>query len=239
LLSENLALPLSLGMLLLLPNAASGVALGLATLCRASSAFLFLASACFINWRRAILIAGLAFVVVLPWTLRNYDTFGKIVPVTTEAGVTLHYSFWPVVERGKTIWGVIRDDYAGGNEADRSREESIDVLRGLKRDPLRPLELVPQKLFYLFIPVDWELFPTSRTINWGYLVLFVPALIGALRCKCYLLWTLPLATVLQAIIFYGSPRFRLMMEPSLVIWAAASTMGFAESERGEIPQKCL
>jgi hypothetical protein len=35
------------------------------------------------------------------------------------------------------------------------------------------------------------------------------------------LFILPVATLLQAVVFYGSPRFRLQAEPILVILAAA------------------
>ena len=74
----------------------------------------------------------------------------------------------------------------------------------------------------LLAPFDWEVFPhasgTTRSLNVGYLLILFPALlgfIGILRERVrdqWLLWIVPLIVVLQSVLFYGSPRFRLPAE---------------------------
>jgi len=72
------------------------------------------------------------------------------------------------------------------------------------------------------VPLDWEVFPhapgTTRSLNIGYLLILFPAFVGFIvmirRRLSYqwLLWLVPAIVLLQSIVFYGSPRFRLPAE---------------------------
>jgi len=72
------------------------------------------------------------------------------------------------------------------------------------------------------VPLDWEVFQhapgTTRSLNVGYLLILLPALLGfvvMLRRRIrhqWVLWIIPATVLLQSIVFYGSPRFRLPAE---------------------------
>ena len=83
----------------------------------------------------------------------------------------------------------------------------------------------------LLVPLDWEVFAhapgTTRSLNIGYLLILLPALIGLiamLRERVpyqWVLWIVPGLVLLQSIVFYGSPRFRLPAELIAIVPAAA------------------
>jgi len=80
------------------------------------------------------------------------------------------------------------------------------------------------------VPLDWEVFPhapgTTRSLNIGYLLILFPAFVGfvvMIRRRLphqWLLWLVPAIVLLQAILFYGSPRFRLPAELIALLPAA-------------------
>ena len=83
----------------------------------------------------------------------------------------------------------------------------------------------------MLVPLDWEIFAhapgTTKSLNIGYLLILLPALIGfiaMLRERVpyqWLLWIVPGLVLLQSILFYGSPRFRLPAELIAIIPTAA------------------
>jgi len=80
------------------------------------------------------------------------------------------------------------------------------------------------------VPLDWEVFPhapgTTRSLNIGYLLILLPAFVGfvaMIRRRLphqWLLWLVLAIVLLQAILFYGSPRFRLTAELIALLPAA-------------------
>jgi hypothetical protein len=101
----------------------------------------------------------------------------------------------------------------------------------LRAAPVRALRLLPEKFVSAIVPFDWEVFPDSnggRSFNVVYLLALVPAGCGALtlwRKRAPFFWVAaaPLVAVtLQTMIFYGSPRFRLMGEPSLLLFSSVA-----------------
>lgn len=90
--------------------------------------------------------------------------------------------------------------------------------------------MIPSKLASLLVPFDWEVYPhalgTTRSINFGYLLILLPALGGFIlmvrrRSPCqWLLWIVPATVLFQSILFYGSPRFRLPAELIALLPAA-------------------
>jgi 4-amino-4-deoxy-L-arabinose transferase-like glycosyltransferase len=188
-----------------------------------------------------------AFVVCLlvgiaPWLYRNYRTFGRFPVLTTQVGITLYASYWPPQVAGKPIWGNLpgREDphvakaYSLGTELDASSELLSATRAGLLAEPTLAFTLWPRKLVAMLAPFDWEWFPKapgeSRRLNVGYLLLIPLALLGAGRLLRRSPWTLillPLGTLLQTLCFYGSPRFRLLAEPILLLAAAAGLLRLA------------
>lgn len=195
-----------------------------------------------ISWRQltaATAIGLAAFVVVMtPWTIRNYRVFHRFVPVATQDGLTLYASYWPPQKDGKLIWGTLPDASdpvvaqaeRSGNEVEASKYLSDVTKHRLRETPGYFFRLIPAKLIALVVPLDWEIFPhdagQSRSVNYGYLLLILPALFGFIILvrrparHQWLLWILPLTVLIQAILFYGSPRFRLPAELIAVLLAA-------------------
>lgn len=222
-----------------------GVLLGLGVLTRAAGVFFALTLLAFVAtsaWRqREIRTATVVTVLVsmgtlMPWLIRNDRVFGQGPSLTTQAGLTLYSSYWPPEAHGKRIWGnvattedpEVRTAYAMGNEATASGQLTQATLARLLADPMRAVRLLPEKLLSCLVPLDWEIFPHpegARSFNWAYAFLLVPAAWGA-----WTLWSqqapfrwliaVPfIAVLVQTIIFYGSPRFRLLGEPSLLLFA--------------------
>ena len=199
----------------------------------------------------ALLLAIAAFIVVLtPWTVRNYGLFHRFVPVATQEGLTLYGSYWPPVKNGRLIWGTlpgpedpnIAAANAAGDEVTASKYLQQVTLRRLRAQPGYFFRVIPSKMMSLLVPLDWEILPhpigTGRKINWGYLLIALPALFGFLlvlrnpRSNQWLLWIIPILVVVQTIVFYGSPRFRLPAEPIAILLAAVSlapAWGFLKS----------
>jgi 4-amino-4-deoxy-L-arabinose transferase-like glycosyltransferase len=221
-----------------------GVFCAINTLVRGSNLFVPLAVACallFIRWRTRsvnwnqfvapLLVLALAFVLpLIPWTVRNYGVFHEPITIATQGGLTLYSSYWPPQKNGKLIWGSLPGNEdpaiaaAGkmGDEVLASRYLNDLTMQRLREDPGIFFRLIPSKMMSLLAPFDWEVFPhapgTTRSLNVGYLLILLPALLGfivivrrRLRDQ-WLLWLMPAMVLLQSIAFYGSPRFRLPAE---------------------------
>ncbi|PYS84890.1 MAG: hypothetical protein DMF67_03175 [Acidobacteria bacterium] len=262
LLSENLALPLLLATLcaaaLLLRAerrrflwaAALGVLLGLGVLVRSNNSLIvaLLLLGLFVSFwkrregRRAYLSLGVVVAVLLltllPWEVRNYRVFHRVVPLTTNDGITLYGAYWPPRVGSKRIYGNVPglEDPAivaasrAGDEADVSGYLRRLTLQRLRENPRYYFQLLPEKLFYMVAPVDWETFPhrpgTERSFNVGYALSSVLALFGfwvSIRCRVphqWLLWPGPISVLVQTLIFYGGPRYRLPAEPTIILLAS-------------------
>jgi 4-amino-4-deoxy-L-arabinose transferase-like glycosyltransferase len=202
----------------------------------------------FRNWKE--LIAPLAVMAVMftltlvPWTIRNYRAFHEFIPIATQDGLTLYGSYWPPQQNGKRIWGSLPGDEdpaivaaaQTGNEVSASRYLQRVTLERLRENPSFFFSLIPSKLASLLVPLDWEVFPhapgTTRSLNIGYLLILLPALLGFVimireRVRYqWLLWSVLAIVLLQSILIYGSPRFRLPAEliailpASVGVWSA-------------------
>jgi 4-amino-4-deoxy-L-arabinose transferase-like glycosyltransferase len=228
----------------------TGATLALAVLTRASSAFLvvllllglLISFAKQAGLRRAVVITLMTIlplsVGLLPWAYRNHRLFGRGPVLTTEGGITLYTSYWPPRAGIKPIWGNVPGGEdptvaAAGqlrNEAAVSAELAAVTIKRLVSEPGLFFSLWPEKLMWSVAPFDWEWFPRragqTRSLNSGYLLLLVPAVIGLRRLWTrpqkgqWLLWLLPAAVFVQTLVFYGGPRLRLPAESSLLILAA-------------------
>ncbi|HEX3559043.1 MAG TPA: glycosyltransferase family 39 protein [Pyrinomonadaceae bacterium] len=213
-------------------------------------AIVLLAGMVFIAWRRgrrwrqlaaaSVLVCAGCALALLPWTARNYRVFHRLVPVATQDGMGLYASYWPPVRDGKMIWGNLPGDEdpawaaatRAGDEATASKYLQRVTLERLREHPGHFFRVLPPKLLSLAAPFDWEWFPhapgTVRSLNPVYVLLLIPAMLGLLVLRRrpaphgWLLWVLPLTVLAQAVIFYGSPRFRLPAETSVLLWAAVA-----------------
>lgn len=200
--------------------------------------------------RLALILAGVC-AVMAPWAVRNYAVFGRFVPLATQEGIGLYASYWPPVSGAKRVWGNLpgKEDrevalaYSLNDEVETSRRLQSLVWRRLLQEPSHFFKLWPPKIISMAAPFDWEWFPhrpgRTRSWNFGYLLLLLPSMAGAtvlLRQpleRVWLLAVLPVAVLIQTLVFYGSPRFRLPAELIVILLAPVgidwAVRRFAES----------
>ena len=146
--------------------ASAGVVCGLAILVRPAMLFFLPVAGLWLAVRRrlpiaALLIAG-ALVVVAPWTVRNYRTYGRVILVASEGGVTFWTGNHPLA-RGE-------GDLAANPEIKRAELDFRARHAGLTASELEPLYyrealdyianhplwwagLLVRKAFYTVVPI--------------------------------------------------------------------------------------
>lgn len=206
------------------------------------------------GWRRgllAVVLAGVGLAAVLvPWAARNRGVFGRPVLVATQDGMGLYSSFWPPLKNGRPVWGtlpgaedpVVAEAAGAGDEAAVSESLRRAAVERLRQDPSHFFRVVPSKLVSLVAPLDWETFPhaagASRSLNPVYVLVLIPAMLGLFvmrwrgRPLRSVLWVVPSAVLAQALVTYGSPRFRLPAETSAIVWASAALVWAWDRRRG-------
>jgi len=235
-----------------------GFLLGLSVLARGANlitAALLLGLILLATWRvegfakasgRVFLVTLAMAFTLAPWVIRNYIVFHRLTPMTAQDGIALYASYWPPRVGSKLIWGNLPGEedpavaaaFKAGDEMAVSEYLKRETINRLKAEPLYFFRLWPAKLISLLAPFDWETFPhptgASRSFNWGYVLILLPAALGALiffrnpiRQKWALL-VLPASVLIQALVFYGSPRFRLTAELIVIILAAAGISKLAK-----------
>jgi hypothetical protein len=179
----------------------------------------------------AVVAIGLA-LVMAPWAVRNCVRLGAFVPFANVGGLTLYNSYVvPAAGFGyNSLDGVGADYFRIDSETDRSRYLVVRTVRFISENPLHAVKLCVLKLMHLVYPFDghWSAvsFGSKYNVFWGLVLSFAlfGGLIGAGRAGSaeQLLCLLLLSFLVGAAVFYGSPRFRLPLEPLLISFAAAS-----------------
>lgn len=177
-----------------------------------------------------ILVVPVTFVLVLtPWTLRNYRVHGAFVPVTTQIGTMLYASYNPP----KGIFGLApRDEVTAAAEQLSEPEASAALVRAavdsIRTSPGKALRLEALKVLYFWAPLDWEILPFYGAFTPTYAFIAVWSLFYVvLRLPpensppTWPAWLPILYFFGMALLFQGSPRYRLPVEPLLALFAAA------------------
>jgi 4-amino-4-deoxy-L-arabinose transferase-like glycosyltransferase len=224
--------------------AAAGALAGLATLTRPATLFFLPLVLLFFIARRQVLLAAVlglsAVAVVVPWTIRNALAYGRIVPVSSQGGIT----FWTGNNRLATGEG----DMAANPEIklanlelrrrhpSRSPEalEPIywrEAFRDIAADPLWWLGLQARKAFYTVVPIgpSYRLhsprYFVASLVSYGALLPF--GVLGALALQRRAeqpraLWMLAGSAVLVCLVFFPQERFRVpVLDPALIVCAGA------------------
>lgn len=200
--------------------------------------------------RRALLSAAAlagVLVVMTPWTIRNYQTFGRFVPLETSGGVIFLMAYYEGATGRYLLsdWEAVHGRYLNASPEEFSRS-ALGYRLGLERiasDPIRIVKLLPRRLGYLFDLEGREhlwLYTSSyfgeystwrvRAAGWAIVASFPVLALGALASITFgppprghvewlLLWVLGVMIV-QLLTIYGDPRFHLPLVPLLAIVAA-------------------
>jgi len=223
-----------------------GLALGIAALTR-SIIFLFPLFIIFLTGRRLVpknysikkyilTIFILIFFFILPisvWTLRNWLVFHKFIPIVSRTGIGLYISYFP--KDGK-FYGFNVLDATNENakfltlKADQTIFWVKETLKFIKNNPTRFLKLEFLKTLYFWSPFDWEIIGYGvYNFMYGFIVPFFicGVFITLKRFRELLPIYLPIIySFFIALVTYGSPRFRLPIEPYLIIIASVGITYF-------------
>jgi hypothetical protein len=88
------------------------------------------------------------------------------------------------------------------------------------------------KAGYFWIPFDWEIMGVGKGLyHYQYVVILPFAVLGMFvlfrKLDKYVFLYIPLVYVfMMSLVFYGSPRFRMPLEPYLIIFAVAGAYKF-------------
>ena len=216
-----------------------GIALGLATLTRASTIWFPVVVAGWLLFQRpvdvrrwaaqAVVFCAAMWLVVGPWTLRNARVYRAFVPVTLVTGLPL-FTGNNVYARGDSVdasnwpayaplgFGAIEDPV----ERDRAYMRAVfQFWRGLT--PAQHVQLIAKK-FFLF----WTDFGSAY--NWVYGLMVPWALVGAWvtrrNRRAWVLSGLIGYTLAMCLVAFGIERMRLPVEPYLILLASAGVLWF-------------
>jgi len=181
-------------------------------------------------------ICMLGFMLVMSfWTYRNYKVYNTFVPVSTQGGYALYSSYFPKEGR---IFGLNAMDenvrYAKnlGSQPEMSKFLAQKTVEFIKSNPRKVLRLEILKFFYFWAPFDWEIIGYEKGIyNFQYVFMIPFAIFGMFLLlrdfKKFVPLYIPILYFLfMSLIFYGSPRFRMPIEPYLIIFFAAAIYKF-------------
>jgi hypothetical protein len=219
-----------------------GVLLGALTLVRPSfTLFPLVVGALFVlrHWpARGFLALAVSYLAVLaPWVARNHEATGRAI-VSSNGGMTL-YSSW--VHTPGQAWGTVTQDATMHQALGMPSVESDRFLRDktwqwLRAHPGEAASMLPKKLALVISPIDWEVIGRGVKRAWNpfFVVMAMAAGVGAVRSWrrdadfvlfAILAWAMFVAL---SLVFYGSARMRLPLEP-LLIMLASSLVPKAES----------
>jgi 4-amino-4-deoxy-L-arabinose transferase-like glycosyltransferase len=238
--------------------ASAGLALGLAALVRPAALVPFAVFALVLvanrprDWRRIsiqVAIFTMSFLgPILPWSVRNYVVLGRPVLIATEGGCTFwggnndlvlneprRYGVWAPF----TVLPSLDRILAARDEIERDQIEWRLGMEWVRTHMSSMPRLLLFKFCRLLLP-DLESPSKSYILIQAagytpFLILFVLGGFRSLwdrRSRTISWWVLHLtilATVLTALIFYGSPRFRDAVLPVLMVYASLGLATFFPS----------
>ena len=233
--------------------ALSAVLLGLTALTRSFIAPIVVAYAVmlpvmlpsrFVSRAKTTLGYTLIFVLtLLPWMARNYVAFDEFVPLTTSFGGTLYagysmsdyvYGNSPVDEITRTSEFVEATEGAAATNRYLLRQTGRIIVEYPERLP----GLMVKKLAYFVMPFDYDILPRypagdNPGFNSPYVFLFPFFLVGAWQAYRAGHLIAPLLTVMGytlviSILILGLPRYRLPIEPVMVLFACFALASYRQ-----------
>jgi 4-amino-4-deoxy-L-arabinose transferase-like glycosyltransferase len=196
----------------------------------------------FASRARTTFAYALVFVLVLlPWTVRNYLAFDEFVPLTTSIGGTLYagYSMSDYVYGNSPVDAITKaseyeEEQRGAVAANRLLvQESVKII---VEHPYRLPGLMVKKLAYFIMPFDYDILPrfpvgNNPGFNSPYVFLLPFFLIGVYQANRARYLISPLLIVLgymlvMCILILGLPRYRLPVEPLIVLFASFAMASF-------------
>ena len=197
--------------------------------------------------RHVILLVLTFSCAVAPWTLRNALVFDAFIPVTTTGGVVMWEGLHPDPRGfGYNPWNEISRAAGTHDAVQRDKVLKRKAIREMFENPLHALRMAVIKLIWFFNPWEGDSYTLGSPFNpHTFLVLVLCALgVGSRflrrgnleeddgkRVAVTILAVVFVYFVLMAVVFYGSPRFRMPVEPLLWIGAGCGLSVWAKWPR--------
>jgi 4-amino-4-deoxy-L-arabinose transferase-like glycosyltransferase len=208
-----------------------------------------------------LLLLGLAVLLAVPWTVRNYAELHEFVPLTTQGGYGLAGTYnRPAMEDRTFPWAwrpanldpeyartfVEHPDY---NEADVDRDWGHKALQFIGRHPAAPLEaafwnsarflVFPQRSYRNVERNGLDLWLLSAGA-YGFLIALPLAVLGAFtraaRAAPAWFWLCPVLLWIGTVLFAGFIRYRSTVDPFVVMLAALGLVWIADRLAGWRPR---
>jgi len=211
------------------------------------------------RWLRPAIVVGIFIVALAPWTIRNYNLTGKLVPVAASSGASLLTS-------ADQYAGTLSDAMTGADFARLLRQltaidntvhapagpklavaENAAYTRAAKKiferlSLVRIVESIPKRELYLWQP---SVFPPSdgsgiiTALGWAqYVLLIALGLVGAAASRRrrtllrdWPLWILAVYLSLLHLLFHVEGRYSMEARPMLIVFAASGAVAFGRALR--------
>jgi hypothetical protein len=230
----------------------TGVLAGIAALIRAE--YLILVGAIILGslithrqWKMTAVAAIAAFLVIAPWTARNYAVFHRIIPISSAGAANLYKGYNPEANgSGKWVDDHKIADRLLGRELDAvpldsNYETAVEkvfynaIIDYMKSHPLRSFVVLPMYKVALFWTYDFHEPKTHQLLYqlqfWPLFVLSIVGLAMAARSGCFArpdhrtVLVLFAFQTLVMMIFAVHARYRMNVEPFLFAYAAVGAVG--------------
>jgi len=188
----------------------------------------------------AVLVLA-ATLVVVPWTIRNHQVYGRWIAVASEGGVTFWTGNHPLAKGDGDL--AANPDLKRAELAFRAAHPGLtpeqlepyyyrDAFGWIRSNPGAWLALTARKAFYTFVPIGPSYaVHSSRYVAASvipYALVLAAAIVGARRVRgtrgrhaVEPLWLMAGSTILTGLIFFPQERFRLpVIDPALIVTAA-------------------
>ena len=222
----------------------TGILGGLAALTRPAHLLFLMLAGLWLLWKRRLPMAAVvaigAVLVIGPWTIRNYQQYGRVVLIASEGGITFWTGNHPLSpgEGDMAANPAIKLDnqrlramHPGLSPEELEPAYYREAIAAIKANPVWWIGLEFKKLFYLWVPVGPSYMLHSRLYriaSWvSYGLLLLPGLAGLAglwrrRTGPAALWLLLASAILACLTFLPQERFRIpVVDPALIIGAAA------------------
>lgn len=222
---------------------AAGLAGGAAILVQPGHALFLLAVALFRRGRFLGPYVAVILVVIGAWAARNTAVLGRFVPLTTHSGYTLYESLGPSATGGTVGHRIAWPERGAMSEVEYDAHLRRSALEGLTAARFARLAVEKQRRFWSVVPHAEEY---RSPAAFAATLAFVPVLAGLVVAlgKWRLAprgagWLILPALYLAAVhvVFLGSIRYRLAVEPFLVLVAAWGATRLLRRRAGPPPAR--
>ena len=228
----------------------AGIFFGLGILCRSELIVFFFCvlAGMFIVLRkrealkRAIVMTAITGAILFPWMLRNYLVFHACVPLTTMGGYTFYEGNSPHNSTGGPGGSLPFPDTRGMSEIEKDRFLRQEAIRAIRENPHRMTGLIWSKfkrLWNIKLNTDNPAYASRLTVLASMisftpvLILFIIGLVVSWKRRRELIYTyfLILHTTAINLVFVSSLRYRLPLEPFMIIIASHALVVISDTCR--------